>query len=270
MASSTGWIQGDNRWHVSNTPEKPGELMVLGSILTKPHDLESSLNYQQLMKSPFPEDKTRDQTEAARRFVRSKMSKSTGERLKGLVPFSPVASAGGSLSGEVSRSVEYTVEASGVRAVAIMPDVAAAWVDEALQLPSVAKHVKQWAFEVPLFMIVGVATCKKLYLGSASSRGRTGALDIDGSVSVAGVEAGVGASRDKKTWGEVEVEIDEERDFAYRVREFQYSRRKKQIKKSADVTEGAMFGNDDQDAGAQDVEWVPLFEGFESEDEDLS
>lgn len=270
MANSTGWVQGENRWHVSNSPEKPGKLIVLGSILTKPHDLESSLNYRQLMKSPFPKDKTRDQTEAARRFVRSNESKSTGGRVQGLVPFSPVASAGGRLSAEVSRSVEYTVEASGVRAVAIMPDVAAAWVDEALQLPNVAKHVKQWAFEVPLFMIVGVATCKRLYLGRVSSRGRAGALDIDGSVSVAGVEAGVGASRDKTRRGEVEVEIDEERDFAYRVREFQYSRRKKQIKKSADVTQGAMFGNDDQDAQLEEVEWVPVFEGFESEDEDLS
>lgn len=247
--------------------------MLLGSILTEPHELESSLNRRQLIKSPFPKDKTEDQTEDAQRFVRSMQSQSTGARLKAVLPFSPVASAGGGLSGEVSRSVEDTVEAEGVRAVVIWQDVATDWVNEALQLASVAKHVQRWAFGVPLFMIVGVATCQRLRMGRARSQGLRGSLEVDGSVGVGGVEAGVGAWRDKAAAGGFEVEIDEERDFAYRVREFQYSRRRKQVKKSADVTAGAMFGNgggdgNDDDEDGDVVEWEPVFEAFESDDED--
>lgn len=240
--------------------------MVLGSILTKPDDLESSLNYRQVTMTPFPEDKTINETQAVRRFVQSELSKSTGGRLKALLPFSPVASAGGGLSADISNSLESTIEASSVRAVALMPDEAAEFVEEALQLPKVKEYVKKWAFATPLYMIVGVATCRKLCMGSASSTGRSASLDLDASLTVAGVEAGLGGSRGKKTSGELEVVIDEECDFAYRVREFQYSRLKKRITKAANLTEGALFG---RHVVAQDVEEVPVFEDFASEDEDL-
>lgn len=276
MVDSTGRIQGDKLWHVYRYPQKPKTLMVLGSILTRPDRLESSLNYSQLMERPFPEARTIDQTQAARSFVRSEFSKNTGGRLKALLPYSPVASAGGSLTAEVSSSMESTIETSRVRAVAMMPDVAGEFVDEALGLPRVVEHVRKGFFAEPLYMIVGVATCRNLYLGSTSSKGRSGSLDLDASLSVAGVEAGVGASRARNASAELAVEIDEECDFAYRVREFQYSRRRKRIKKSADVTEGAMFGND-ADAGSsgvaqsiEEAEEEPVFEYFESEDEDLS
>lgn len=269
MAESAGWIKGDKLWHVYNYPPKPKTLMLLGSILTNPHDLESTLNRQQVIMAPFPEDKTLDQTEAARMFMRSELSKSTGGKLKALLPVSPVASAGGGLSAEASSRLENTIEASHVRAVALMPDVAAEFVDEALQLPKVIEHVRRGFFAEPLYMIVGVATCRKLRMGSASGKGRSGALDLNASVAVAGVEGGLGGSREKTASAEFEVEINEERDFAYRVREFQYSRRKKRIKKAVNVTEGAMFGND-QHPDAQDVEEVPVFEYFESEDEDLA
>lgn len=276
MVDSTGRVKGDKLWHVYRYPQQPKTLMVLGSILTRPDRLESSLNHRQVMVRPFPEGKTIDQTQAARSFVRSEFSKKTGGRLKALLPCSPVASAGGGLAMDVSSSVESTIEASRVRAVAMMPDVAGEFVDEALQLPRVVEHLRKGFFAEPLYMIVGVATCKKLFLGSTSSRGGSGSLDLDASVSVAGVEAGVGASRDRKASTEFAVEIDDECDFAYRVREFQYSRRKKRIKKSVDVTEGAMFGNDADDGSGSGVaqyveeEEVPVFEHFESEDEDLS
>lgn len=278
MVESTGQIKGDKLWHVYRYPQKPKTLMVLGSILTKPDNLESTLNYRQMKMSPFPKDKTLDQTEAARRFMRSEISKSSGGRLKALLPFSPMASAGGGLSANISNSLENTIEGSHVRAVAIMPDEAAEFVNEALQLPRVIEHVKKGSFGEPLFMIVGVATCRRMCLGSSSSKGRSGSLDLDASLTVAGVEAGAGISRDKTSSGGFEVEIDEECDFAYRVREFQYSRWKKRIKKSRDVTEGAMFGgsqDDDDNSNNNDdddscVEEVPVFEYFESEDEDLS
>lgn len=241
--------------------------MALGSILTRPDSLESSLNYRQLMSSPFPKDKTLDQSEAVRRFVRCEISKSTGGKLKALIPFSLIASAGAELGADTSTSLENIMEASQVRAVAIMPDEAQEFVEEALQTPKVKQYVRGGAFGKPLYMIVGVATCRALRLGSASSREGSLSLDLDASLTVSGVEAGVGASIERKKSAELDIEVDEECDFAYRVREFQYSKLRKQITKSRDMTKGAFFDGREV-SGEEAFEMVPVFEFFEDADED--
>lgn len=241
--------------------------MVLGSILTKPDDLESSLNYPNGIEA-FPPEKIEDQTGAVRLFVRSELSKTHGGRVKALLPFSPVASAGGGVDATSSRSVDATVEASGVRAVAVLPHTAQDYIERALQVPSVVEYVRKGVFSEPLYMIVGVASCKSIYVGDASSKARSGAIDLDAGLTVGGVETGIGVSREKASVADTEREVIEERDFAYRVREFQYSRRKKRIKKSANVTEGAMFGTN-QPGGKDPFEEVPVFEYFESGDEDV-
>lgn len=241
--------------------------MVLGSILTKPDDLESSLNYSDGIEA-FPPEKIEDQTGAVRLFVRSELSKKHGGRVKALLPFSPVASAGGEVGATSSRSVDATVEASGVRAVAVLPHTAQDYIERALQVPRVVEYVRNGVFSEPLYMIVGVASCKGLYVGDASSKARSGAIDLDAGLTVGGVGAGIGVSREKGSSADTEMEVSEECDFAYRVREFQYSRRKKRIKKSANVTEGAMFGND-APGEETSFEEVPVFEYFESEDVDF-
>lgn len=241
--------------------------MVLGSILTKPDDLESSLNHANGIEA-FPPEKIEDQTGAVRLFVRSELSKAHGGRIKALLPFSPIASAGGGVGANSSRSVDATVEASGVRAVAVLPQTAQDYLERALQAPRVIEYVRKGVFSEPLYMIVGVATCKGLYVGDASSKARSASVDLDASLTVGGVEAGIGVSREKSSSADTEREVVEECDFAYRVREFQYSRRKKRIKKSANVTDGAMFGTDNPEKDGS-FEEVPVFEYFESEDEDV-
>ncbi|KAH8788226.1 hypothetical protein F5883DRAFT_531657 [Diaporthe sp. PMI_573] len=266
MTNSSG-IRGDKLWHVYRYPQKPNTLMVLGSILTKPDDLESSLNHASGLEA-FPKDKTEDQTGAVRLFMRSGLSKTNGARLKALLPFSPIASAGGGVSASSSRSEDATVEASGVRAVAILPHHAQDYVERALQAPRVMEYVRNGVFSEPLYMIVGVATCQRLVMGDASSKTRSGSVDLDASLTVGGVEAGIGVSREKGLSADSEREVIEECDFAYRVREFQYSRRKKRIKKVVNVTDGAMFGNDNPEEEGE-FEEFPVFEYFESEDEDV-
>lgn len=241
--------------------------MVLGSILTKPDDLESSLNHASGIEA-FPPEKIEDQTGAVRLFMRSELSKAHGGRIKALLPFSPIASAGGGVGANSSRSVDATVEASGVRAVAVLPQTAQDYLERALQSPRVIEYVRKGVFSETLYMIVGVATCKGLYVGDASTKARSVSVDLDASLTVGGVEAGMGVSREKGSSADTEREVVEECDFAYRVREFQYSRRKKRIKKSANVTDGAMFGNDTPEEDGL-FEEVPVVEYFESEDEDV-
>lgn len=261
-------ITGAKLWHVYRYPQKPNTLMVLGSILTKPDDLESSLNHASGIEA-FPPDKIEDQTGMVRQFVRSELSKTKGGRIKALLPFSPIASAGGGVGATSSRSIEATVEASGVRAVAVLQHNAQDYLERALQAPRVLDYVRKGVFSEPLYMIVGVATCQRLTLGEASSKKRSGSVDLDASLTVGGIEAGIGVSREKGSSADSEREIAEECDFAYRVREFQYSRRKKQIKKSANVTDGAMFGTDHHQEEDGLFEEVPVFEYFESDDEDV-
>lgn len=260
-------LKGEKLWHVYRYPQRPNTLMVLGSILTKPDDLESSLNYPNGIET-FPPEKIEDQTSAVRLFVRSELSKTHGGRVKALLPFSPVASAGGGVNATSSRSVDATVEALGVRAVAVLPHTAQDYIEKALQVPRVVEYVRKGVFSEPLYMIVGVASCKGLYVGDASSKARSGAVDLDAGLTVGGVEAGIGVSREKGSVADTEREVIEECDFAYRVREFQYSRRKKRIKKSANVTEGALFGTNSP-REEDPFEEVPVFEYFESEDEDV-
>lgn len=266
MTKSSG-LRGDKLWHVYRYPQRPNTLMVLGSILTRPDDLESSLNHPSGIEG-FPPDKIEDQTGAVRLFMRSELSKTHGGRIKALLPFSPIASAGGGVGATSSRGVDATVEASGVRAVAVLPQTAQEYLERALQAPRVIDYVRKGLFSEPLYMIVGVATCKGLYVDDASSKTRSGSIDLDASLTVGGVEAGIGLSREKGSSADTEREMAEECDFAYRVREFQYSRRKKRVKKSANVTEGAMFGSDNPEEEGP-LEEVPVFEYFESEDEDV-
>lgn len=266
MTNSSG-LKGDKLWHVYRYPQIPNTHMVLGNILTKPDDLESSLNYENGIES-FPPERVEDQTGAVRLFVRSELSKTHGGRIKALIPFSPIASAGGGVGATSSGSVDATVEASGVRAVAVLPHTAQDYLEKALQAPRVVEYVRKGVFSDPLYMIVGVATCKKLIVGDSSSKARSASVDLDASLTVGGIEAGIGVSREKASSADTEREVAEECDFAYRVREFQYSRRKKRVKKSANVTEGAMFGNDNPEEEGP-FEEVPVFEYFESEDEDV-
>ncbi|KAI7785612.1 hypothetical protein LA080_006632 [Diaporthe eres] len=242
MTNPSG-LRGDKLWHVYRYPQRPNTLMVLGSILTKPDDLESSLNHASGIETHWG-------------------------RIKALLPFSLIASAGGGLSATSSRSVDATVEASGVRAVAVLSQTAQEYLERALQSPKVIEDVRKGVFSEPLYMIVGVATCKGLYVGDASTKARSASVDLDASLTAGGVETGIGVSREKSSSADIERKVVEECDFAYRVREFQYSRRKKRIKKSANVTDGAMFGDDNPEEDGP-FEEVPVFEYFESEDEDV-
>ncbi|KAJ8121403.1 hypothetical protein ONZ43_g2132 [Nemania bipapillata] len=276
---STGSIAGEMKWHIYRYPQKPNTLMVIGSILTQPDDLESSLNYSSGIE-PLGPDQLMDQTQAVRRTVSSELSSNATSRLKAMIPVNPFISAGAGTEGERTRQLEATMDALGVRALAIMPDTAKEYIDRALATPRVAQYVKEGLWARSLYMIVGTATCRKLVLEDTQSRVKRISADLDIGVGILApsVEAGVGGSKGQESSTSSGVEVQEECDFAYRVREFQYSRRKRGFKNTRDWVQGAMFTNDPTtnlapltSAEAEELmDEIPEFCGFEDEDEDIT
>jgi hypothetical protein len=65
----------------------------------------------------------------------------------------------------------------------------------------------------------------------------------------------------------VTKEIAGDCDFAYRVREFEYSRIRRRVRDKGDMTKKTMFGLEEQATGSDDLaDAVPQFEWFEDED----
>ncbi|KAJ8127840.1 hypothetical protein O1611_g5794 [Lasiodiplodia mahajangana] len=276
MKTTGGYVAGDMKWHVYRYPQKPKTLMVIGSILTQPDDLESSLNYSSGIE-PLGPGQVMDQTLAVRRTVRSELSKNAGGRLKAMVPINPLISAGGGVEAERIRQLEATVDALDVRAVAIMPDTAKEYINKALRTPKVVQYVKEGLWARPLYLIIGTATCRRLVVSDAQLRENKVSVEADVGIAGLGVEAGAGISKGHKASAGSEMEIHEECDFAYRVREFQYSRRRRGIKRTEDWVKGAMFSNDSAGTSSPQTsaegelmsDEIPEFDGFEDEDEDI-
>lgn len=274
--SSNGRIAGAMKWHVYRYPQKPNTRMVLGSILTKPDDLESSLNYGSDFE-PVPPEKREDQTEAMRRVITSELTRNSGGRLKAVLPVNPAVSAGGGVEGASSSSLTTTIEALGVHAEIIVPDTAKEYINKALSLPKVVEYVRQGLFSKSLYLIVGVASCKKLTMNDTSSRETKLSADVDINVSLAGVETGAGVSNGKGASAASGLDVEGACDFAYRIREFTYSKWSRRITGKDDFVDGAMFSKDSTNgkpvltnAERQELfDEIPVFDDFESEDEDL-
>lgn len=163
MTASPNQPTSATKWHVYRYPQKPGTRIVLGSILAEPDDIKSSLNKESGIK-PFPKDKTQDDSQVVRQAIQSELSSTHGGHLKTILPI-PATDAG---------SAEAVVEALDIHAESIVLDTAKRYVEEALSTaPGVADCWQKAGLRKELYMIVGVATCKRLSAGGASGPGQT-------------------------------------------------------------------------------------------------
>lgn len=157
-----------------------------------------------------------------------------------------------------------------------MLDAAKEYMDRALLAPKVIAYVREGFFAGPPYLMVGVATCRKVIRGDTVTREKKVSLKADVGITGSGVDSGVGLSGGKVVSTGSQLEIQEECDISYRVRKFQYSGLRKWARKSRDVTEGPMFGKGTASrtvlltsAEIEEVfEEVPVVEYFESDDED--
>ncbi|KAL4865192.1 hypothetical protein BDV12DRAFT_200384 [Aspergillus spectabilis] len=218
MSPQPGDLTGPKKWLISRYTEKRNTIMLLGSILTDPSNLESSLNLHFI--PPIPEHTKRDAADTARLVIEIELHKKDSFLLSAASSF-PVFKAVAELGGSWSGDPRTAVEALNVRATVFVPNKE--FMDEALGDKSVVEYVRRGLFAKALYIVVGVATAKKFSVKEEQA----GKVGVDASAKTTVYEVGdigVGASHSREAGAKVEWEIEGECDFAYRVREFEYSR----------------------------------------------
>ncbi|KAI6091063.1 hypothetical protein F4821DRAFT_211005 [Hypoxylon rubiginosum] len=265
MPKQSGRLAGPTKWLVTRYPQSPGSLIVLGRILTDPENPESALN-RHSGTVPVPESDRVDYSPAVRYSIRSELANNSSALLKAVSPQSPLFGAGLAVEGGTSDTVSTTVEALNVRAEVFIPTEE--YMNEALKNPDVVKFAKEGLFGRPLYIIVGVASATQLDLSEEKSRATK--LSASANLSVAGSagEIAAGASVAPEASSGIEAEITQECDFAYRVREFVYSKFSRKWRDRGDITKRSMFGKDNVDGSEweQDEVVEPKFDYCEDED----
>lgn len=261
-----GHLAGKMKWLVARYPKPHGDLIFLGSILTDPKEPETSLN-RKIGAVKIPEEDKMDDSAAVRQEIHSELSINASALVKVVPPNSPLFRAGVKAEGSSKDEVKTTVEAMNVKAEIFIPDKS--YVDKALARPEIIAYVKDGAWAKSLYMIVGVATAGTLGVTEELSRGMNAALSASGSVAGTGMEFIGELSAGTTATGGSMLRTDDATDFAYRVREFEYSklRLSSRFKDKGDRSEGAMFGRggrDDRDPNDEDI--VPVFEDWAKDD----
>jgi hypothetical protein len=261
MDQPPGQLVGDMVWLVARYPRKPGELMKMGSILTDPVNLETSLNLESIEDPP----KLMDASLGIRSSVENSLGRDNSALVEvaATVPIFSGITASVVVEGRWKLDVTTTVRSMDVQASAFIPDDD--YMGRALQTPKVATYVKAGLFSKRLYIVVGVATARKLYIKETVTHRQ--AAGASGSVSVPAVaEGAVEAKHDATASVSLDLEVGEECDFAYRVRQFVYSKMRR-LRSKGDYTEKAMFRADgDADEDDDESEYVPKFRSLKSSD----
>jgi hypothetical protein len=270
MSTPSGRLAGDMKWLVARYPKPPGTMIKLGSILKDAKDPESSLNLES-EKGIKPVPNARDESVAVRATITSELSSNLRGLLEVKIPGNPIVDAAAKLQADKSKNVETVVDAMNVRAEIFLPSEE--YMDEALANPKIIKYVKGGAypFSKRVYVIIGVATAEKLNLKEHIKKKVS--ASASGGASTAGDAAKAHGELSGGQEGSLDIErqIDVDCNFAYRVREFVYSKvplSKAKWVEGQDVTEGTMF----RDGGEKrvekpTVEEVPKFDDLLNKDE---
>jgi hypothetical protein len=261
-----GQLAGKMKWHVARYPRPVGELIFLGSILKDPEDPESSLN-RKTRPATIPKEDRIDDTASVRQHITTELSNGSGALLKIVAPISPLLGAGLKAEGSSNDAVSTFVDAINVKAEICLPEKS--FVDEALAKPEVVKYAKTGAWAKSLYMIVGVATAGSLAISEEQSHEVSAGINANAAMAGTGTEFEGDLSGKSNATGTSKLETGNATDFAYRVREFNYSkfRVSGKWKDKGDYIEGAMFGKDESNHTESGVEdFVPVFEDWDDDD----
>lgn len=257
MVQSPGELVGPKLWLVPRYSETPGSIMRLGSILTDPENLESSLNRNEI--PPIPEIDTRSASQAVRRRVQSELGRSNSF----LVEASPDILAlsglglGASASAGWHHDTTTIVDALDVSATVFIPS--AAYMDEIMRNKAVQRYARDSLFGKSMYIVVGTATARKLRVREERSRGHHAGAGAHIEAPGALGQAEVSFEHTTRNGETSQLDIGEECDFAYRIHEFFYSKMRKHLKDRGNFTQSALFGQD----GASDGD-VPNTNVFEA------
>ncbi|KAL2786686.1 hypothetical protein BJX66DRAFT_27275 [Aspergillus keveii] len=261
MLPAPGELAGPKTWLIARSATKPGELLRLGSILTDASNPASSLNLNTII--AIPTESKYDDADLVKLRIESELHKSNSVLVSAASTI-PILSAAASLDGRWARDPRTTVNALNVRATSFIPSKE--YMDEALADENVVEYVRGGLFAKSLFIIVGVATASRLSV--VETQAGTSRLSASASATLPETgDLGIEASHRNQAGSTVTKEIAGDCDFAYRVREFEYSRIRRRVRDKGDMTKKTMFGLEEQATGSDDLaDAVPQFEWFEDED----
>lgn len=274
MSTPSGRLAGEMKWLVARYPKPPGSMIKLGSILTDSTEPESSLNLES-KEGIIPVPNVRDESVAVRATITSELSSNLNALLDVKIPGNPIVDAAVKLQADKSKSVETVVDALNVRAEIFLPSDE--YMEEALANPKVINFVKGGVlpFSKCVYVIVGVATAEKLNLEEQVKKEKSASASLGASTPGDAAKAQTELSHGQQSSTKIVREIEVDCDFAYRVRQFIYSKMplsKGKWTKGKDITEGTMFGEGrkktvQKDAPPEAEEEVPKFENLKRKDE---
>lgn len=253
------------KWLVARYPKAPGQLIALGAILSDPEEPETRLNRRDA-KEVDPEY-ILDESAAVQRTIQAEVSNDDSILLK---IAQPLLGVGLSVDGKFSKNKKTVVDALDVKAKIFLPDKE--YMDASVEVPGVQEYVKERNFSKTLYMIVGVASAKKLSVNEETSQQAAAGSGVaavpPGGTGAEATAEGLHTSSKKAV---SELKIEEDCDFAYRIREFTYwKHRSNRVKTKDDRSAGALFGtgNDDydDDDDNENFQTVAIFHDLKNND----
>ncbi|KAK4196151.1 hypothetical protein QBC40DRAFT_342945 [Triangularia verruculosa] len=252
---------GSERWVVPRYSSKPGTLIRLGSVLTDPEDLESSLNLNTI--PTIPPALLRDATPEVRLSVQTELSKSNSVLAKAAPALEGLLTLGGGIEHSRSNTLTSSLNISGnVKATCFRAEKS--YMDQLLKDKEVISYARR-GLGKPMFVVVGVATAGSVEMKETRQKSRKAGVNGKAGVELIG-EGEFGLERERSDSSSTAVKGEGGLDFAYRVREFSYSRVRGVVKDKGDWTGKVLFagGNKPQvpAKGGAAADVVPIFKEF--------
>ena len=250
------------KWLVARYPKAPGQLIALGAILSDPEEPETRLNRYDAKE--IDPKYILDESAAVRRTIQAELCNDDSILLK---VAHPLLGAGLSVDGKLRTDRKTVVDALGIKAKIFLPDKE--YMDASVEVPGVQEYIKECNFSKTLYMIIGIASANRLSIDEETfQQGSMGAsiMTAWGDSRTETMAEALHSNSKKNVSG---LKIEEECDFAYRIREFTYwKHRRTKVKVKDDRSAGALFGtrNDDSDDDHTNFETVALFNDLKDND----
>ena len=134
----------------------------------------------------------------------------------------PLLGRGFQGNAKVAHHMKTVVDAANIKAKIFLPDKA--YMDACVDVAGVREHLKGKKSSVPLYMIIRVATANKVDIEEESSREISGSVagSVDAAPAILGLQAQAEVQASNTRNAASTLKIEEECDFAYRIREFSY------------------------------------------------
>ncbi|KAM0480422.1 hypothetical protein ACHAPX_004253 [Trichoderma viride] len=243
----SGKLAEKMKWIVTRYPKPCGQLIALGAILSDPEDPETRLNWHSA--TEINPKYLIDESTAIQRVIHAGISNDNHIMLK----LSQLLGGALNASGGAKDNKNTVIDAVDVEAKIFLPNKE--YMNASMEAPEVQEYVKNCNFSKTLYMIIGVASAKKLRIKEESSKQRSAGVGVTASYP-GGTDLGTVGGCHKSTQTAVsEMKTEQECDFAYRIREFTYWKyRREKVRMKADRSAGTLFrtGNTDDDEGYDD------------------